>query len=79
MDSNDISTRNRLLNSIRFMETNTEVDIAGSNAITFGKRIIPILMPKTHENILFHTLFFCPLVHPTVVFRSETVKTYSLI
>ncbi len=61
------------------METNIEVDIAGSNAITFGKRIIPILMPKTHENILFHTLFICSLVHPIVVFRLETVKTYSLI
>jgi glycosyltransferase involved in cell wall biosynthesis len=77
MDSDDISTRNRLSNSIRFLEANNEVDIAGSNAFTFGKSIFPVFMPKTHESIIFHSLFFCPLIHPTVVFRSETVKKHS--
>jgi len=74
MDSDDISRRKRLTHSIRVMEANPHIDIAGSNAITFGKKIIPIIMPESNESILFHSLFICPIVHPTVIFRADSIK-----
>jgi glycosyltransferase involved in cell wall biosynthesis len=76
MDSDDISIKSRLLNSIKFMEANTDVDILGSNAITIGDKFLPLIMPKLHEDILFSTFFFCPMIHPTVVFRSATIRKY---
>lgn len=71
MDSDDISNRNRLINSIHFLEKNKHVDILGSNALSIGNKILPIIMPKFQSQITFAMFSISPFVHPTVVFRGS--------
>lgn len=73
MDSDDISTPNRLLEQVAFMDGNPTVDISGGACSEFGSSFSKSLkrMPLTDEAIKGSIFRRCPFIHPTVIFRKR--------
>lgn len=78
MDSDDISLRNRLAYSVKYLELNTEIDILGSHGFSISGRYRPMIMQITDNNIRLSSLFMNPFIHPTVVFRKSFIIKNSI-
>lgn len=80
MDSDDISTVDRLEIQYRYMERHEDVIIAGGAAKTLGDReIIGVFSRRSQEQIKVELLFNnIRLVHPTVMFRSSMLRNHNL-
>lgn len=73
MDSDDISTPDRFRKQVLFLESNQEIDLCGSFCREFGASFAKELkkVPCTHDEIVSFSIARCPLIHPTVMFRSR--------
>lgn len=73
MDSDDISLKDRFEKQISFMDSNLNVDLSGASCQEFGAPFALAYkkMPRLHDDILNFSVYRCPLVHPTVIFRSS--------
>lgn len=74
MDSDDICAPARFGRQVEFLRQHPDVGIVGG-AIRFFGNIAPKVFrfPLEHEAIRPAMLFYCPLAHPTLMFRSELV------
>ena len=75
MDSDDISLPCRLRNQLRYLKTHN-LDLVGSNAITFGEKYALLLYPRHHEDILYKMQMETPFCHPTIFGKSSVFKQY---
>ena len=77
MDADDISAIERLDKQVQFLELHPEVHVLGTmvNLIDDGGKIFSGLSgyPSTPKDIRQHLLRDCCLIHPTVMFRKDTV------
>lgn len=77
MDTDDIAKPNRLEQQINFMTANPEYDLVGSWIDEFYGDITNVRsirkVPETHEEIYGYCKDRCPVNHPTVMFKKETV------
>ncbi len=73
MDSDDISTPDRLNIQVSFMDQNPAVGLSAGAFTTFiGGR--PKINPFSHEEIKTWLLFHCCIAHPTVIMRNSIVQ-----
>lgn len=77
MDSDDIALPNRLQTQFDFMKRNPEIGICGSWARMFGDKDEIMQMPQNHEEIRDFNFFYCPMIHPSVIFRNTNLILYS--
>lgn len=75
MDADDICDLQRLERQTEFLNKHDEIDILGGAIQYFGKTRKPFIyqFPLTHDAIWSSMLFFCPLAHPTIMFRRTLI------
>ncbi|MGL0818282.1 glycosyltransferase [Vibrio vulnificus] len=72
MDSDDISSPDRLFKQCTFLNDNTGIDIVGSDVIEIdndGREVFYKRMKTDHDDIVRSFIQRCPFNHPTVLFR----------
>ncbi|MBU3612839.1 glycosyltransferase [Polynucleobacter sp. MG-27-Goln-C1] len=75
MDSDDIAVSTRLENQLSWLES-TSADICGGWMDCFGSGTLTVReQPENDEAIKYGLLFGCVLAHPTVMMRSDLIKT----
>lgn len=79
MDADDLCVAGRLHTQVRFLERNPQLGACGTFLRTFGGRHCRIWRyPVTPGDIRASLPFFCPLAHPTVMFRADALRTHNL-
>ncbi|AHB47821.1 glycosyl transferase [Hyphomicrobium nitrativorans NL23] len=76
-DADDISLPHRLESLVSAMNTDPALDLVGSNATTLdasGKFLGHIEYPTSAHGVTANALFFTPLLHPTVLYRHDTLR-----
>ena len=79
MDSDDISTAQRIETQISYLLRNPDVDILGSNILQFSDQNRSLAAskiigyPTLDQLIKFNMLFHCCLAHPSVIFRASSI------
>ncbi|RCX22468.1 glycosyl transferase family 2 [Fontibacillus phaseoli] len=73
MDSDDISTPNRLELQVSFMDQNPDIGLSAA-AFTSSSAGRPKVNPANHEEIKTWLLFHCCLCHPLVIMRNSLVQ-----
>ena len=75
MDADDIAVPERFLLQLEWFSQNNFLDVVGSNAweIDNSGRIQRIREMPTDHNDIIKTLWACPLLHPTVMFKKEKI------
>lgn len=75
MDTDDICDRERFEKQVTFLQNNKDIDILGTwvkdidnNGKIIGERIFP-----TNHVDLLKVIWACPLAHPTIAFRKESI------
>lgn len=77
MDSDDISLPERLDEQLKFMMNNPDIDVVGSYCHEFGSTFALNVkkVPLQHEQLLEYTIYKCPFIHPTVMFRTAIFES----
>jgi len=83
MDSDDISTNDRIQRQLEFMEQNDQIVVCGSSIIKFrhdastaSRETKVITDPKVLE---FCSIFYNCIYHPSVIIRNEIMKKHNII
>lgn len=73
MDSDDISRPERILEQVKFLNKNSEVDVCGTSCKEFGASFAleEKHLPKSHNELIKFSCTRCPFIHPTVMFRTK--------
>ena len=77
MDHDDIMDKNRLAEQVAYMESNPNVGICGTAYRCFGlwnKRGL-VRPPIDSDDIKAELFFKCPILHPSIMIRSDIVKS----
>lgn len=80
MDADDISMPQRFELQVKYMKEHPEVSICGTWAYLFGE--IPLLtyrkykMPSSPDESLIQSVFSSPLIHPSILARSEIMREF---
>lgn len=76
MDSDDISRLTRIEKQVNFLNENSDIDVLGTSCREFGASFAleEKHLPRTHEELLDFSIFRCPFIHPTVMFRSSVFE-----
>lgn len=69
MDADDISLPERFEKQVKFLESNTDIDVCGSYIQTIGAKEYKRPYPITPESVQVAMLFYSPLAHPCVMLR----------
>lgn len=75
MDTDDICDTERFVKQVTFMQNNKDIDILGTWAKDIdydGKIIGERIFPTSHKDLL-NVIWACPLAHPTIAFRKESI------
>jgi glycosyltransferase involved in cell wall biosynthesis len=80
MDADDICHPQRLEKQLRFMNDHPDVGICGTAVKCFGGGVpgLTIVHPQDPEEIKCRLLLSCPISHPTVMFRHESLRRHQL-
>ena len=78
MDQDDISTPDRLVEQVQFMESNPEIGLAGTLLETIGNRNEKVNFLCSDEEIRFRLLFSTYIRHPSVIIRKKVLDDYHL-
>ncbi len=78
LDADDICLPNRLKKQVDFMDNKRSIGIAGSWIRFFGSQSHTLKLPQHNEFIKARLLFKPPIIHPSVIFRTEIFSKYSL-
>tara|TARA_B100001093_G_scaffold367805_1_gene352712 strand:- start:13936 stop:14967 length:1032 start_codon:yes stop_codon:yes gene_type:complete len=74
MDSDDICLENRLELQYNYMEAHPDIGISGAAAKVFGNESRPLKYPGDPEELKILLLYHSPLIHPTVIFRTDIFR-----
>lgn len=76
MDSDDVSYPYRIKKQLVFLGEHPSIDVLGGGCKEFGANfaISEKKLPLDHDNILNFSITRCPLIHPTVMFRSRVFE-----
>lgn len=74
MDADDRCAENRVTRQVEFFESNPDVDIVSTFARTFDAKDIIYKSATSDKKIKAELLYKNPLVHPTVAFRTKSIK-----
>lgn len=77
MDQDDISLPNRIEKQVDFLENNSEIGLVGTAFQIIGDEKYHAYY-SDHDHIKLAFNFYNAIAHPTVMFRSEICKEYSL-
>lgn len=81
MDADDISLPERFSRQVDFLEKNQEYVICGTSAYRFYKDVSDgraFNVPLDNESIRIRLLFNSSFIHPSVMFRTDTIRNYNL-
>lgn len=79
MDGDDIALPDRLAVQRDYLLAHPEVGLCGAGATVFGMGRGQFTRPAlTHREIVSRMIFDNPIVHPTVMFRRESVERHQL-
>ena len=78
-DNDDISSKDRILNQVDFLEKNSNHLICGSNCKVFGKKNAFSFLPLTDSECRVYMIFNSPFYHPSVCFRRKVFSDYFLL
>lgn len=79
MDSDDYSLPNRISDQVRFMESNKSIDICSTFAKQFGSDDKYMINPNISDEYISSQLFFSnAIIHPTVMFRSKSIRKHQI-
>lgn len=75
LDSDDLAYPYRMEKQVQYLEKNTSVYVLGGGMLAFGEGIDEYLMiPACNsEQLKIDSLFFCPISHPSVMFRKSLI------
>ena len=74
-DSDDIYSRYRIENQFNFLKQNKNIDILGSAVKVKTKKIsFNLSFPTTDEAIKWAMSYSCPMAHPSIMFRKNSLK-----
>lgn len=79
MDADDIACKDRLEKQFHFMETHKNIDICGTNAKLIdenGKCIGKKVYPANDDDIKSMMLLTNPIIHPSVMMKTEVLKKF---
>lgn len=74
MDADDIAMPQRFAHQFAFLESHPDYGLCSTWARTFGAYDIPLNFPTRDEKLKCCLLFQNPIVHPTVMFRTNVVR-----
>lgn len=81
MDSDDISLPYRLEKQYEFLTNNPNISICGSNALIIdanGTTVKEKRAPELDHELKLRLLTYCPIIHPTVMWRRADFERYNL-
>jgi glycosyltransferase involved in cell wall biosynthesis len=86
LDIDDVSCKNRLRRQVEFLSYNRHIHVVGSQACKFtddgshgevseiSSSILPVITMYDHPLLVqFASYFHCPILHPSVMFRKDTI------
>jgi len=74
MDADDISEHHRIEEQVKFMESNPETDISGTDIVEFYDNSPDTFYKKmgvSHDYLVANIIKRCPFNHPTVIFKMD--------
>jgi hypothetical protein len=76
MDSDDISRTDRISKQVIFLIDNKNIALCGAFCSEFGSSYALSVkrLPIRHDELLKFSITRCPLIHPTVMFRTSLFK-----
>ncbi|WP_318474752.1 glycosyltransferase [Photobacterium leiognathi] len=76
MDSDDISRERRIAQQVKYLNENLDIDVLGTSCREFGASFAleEKHLPKSHEELINFSITRCPLIHPSVMFRTSVFK-----
>jgi len=77
MDADDISLPHRLEIQVNYLNLNQSIGVVGSNCIYINKDGVKgdkTNLPIDHQSIAWLLFFSVPIIHPSVMIRSEILK-----
>lgn len=77
MDSDDISLPNRFSVQVQYMMEHPDVDLCSCGMKQFGESDKLMFYDNSNEEIKFNAMFFSPILHPTVLWRRDKMKSFS--
>jgi glycosyltransferase involved in cell wall biosynthesis len=79
MDADDVAEPQRLEQQLTYLKTHPDIDIIGTQAVRMngdGKISGPYDVPQTHGGIKWRALFANPLVHPSLLIRTDILQKH---
>lgn len=77
-DNDDISSKDRILNQVCFLDKNQDHLICGSNCRVFGNKNANSFLPQTDSECRVYMMFNSPFYHPSVCFRKKIFSDFQL-
>lgn len=78
LDSDDVCRKDRFEKQVLFLEANPQIGLCGSNAMLISDdskmNNVIWLQPESHGAIIYKALFENPVIHPSVMFRSDLLE-----
>jgi glycosyltransferase involved in cell wall biosynthesis len=77
MDGDDISLSHRIKKQVNFLDQNRDIDVCGTAVTEFGSSFAKreVILPLCHDQLVNYSIYRCPFIHPTVMFRMEIFKS----
>lgn len=76
IDSDDLMRSDRLERQYNFMSKNINIDVVGTDFFIIDKKDTVkkrLFMPSSPKDINYYINLFCPIAHPTVMFRKSKI------
>lgn len=80
IDGDDVALPNRIMTQVNFMISHPHIDVSGSNVIYVnnkGKKIGRSYLPNLDEDIKMYSFFSSPMIHPSVIIKTEVLTRYN--
>lgn len=78
MDSDDISSPDRIEKLFNFLEANPSIDICGSSLRLFGEKELVVSYLEDSDEIASDLIWVCSMPHAACMMRMEKLKAYNL-
>ena len=76
MDADDYSHPTRLETQYRFLKNEANIDVVGCQSTDLdSNRFFKLRLPQSHKEIISHSFFNSPFVHPSVMFTRSFIES----